>query len=331
MISLKPQQQTWLLERFGALCAAVILFLIGIGGVRCFTSENGWLIELVSHFAPQYCLLGLLLGLIMFFRRAYSWSGLAILAVGLNAWVIYIAYQPVNITAPTPQSFSLYSANVYRFNTNLGLLEKAIQQQQPDIVFLMEITTPLMISLSDLVNQYEHQVIRPRPIVEGLMLLSRFPVLYQRIHNGAAVGWMPMLEAELLIHGKRVRFFGLHARTPKVHYGMTTRNEQLRQVAQLSRQSALPVIVAGDFNISPYSPYYREFIRLSHLINTRNDHPWNPTWPTLAPGPLGISIDHIFVSAEFLLHESRVANHIGSDHLPLQVELSLPVKRALNN
>jgi len=48
-----------------------------------------------------------------------------------------------------------------------------------------------------------------------------------------------------------------------------------------------------------------------------------PTWPTQLP-ILEIPLDHCLVSADIRVAQIRIARAIGSDHLPLIVDLAIP-------
>jgi endonuclease/exonuclease/phosphatase (EEP) superfamily protein YafD len=84
-------------------------------------------------------------------------------------------------------------------------------------------------------------------------------------------------------------------------------------------------VVVGDFNLTPYSPYFAAFARASGLQPARGAALAASTWPgMLATWGLGIPIDHVFVSSNANVVAHEVGPDLGSDHLPVAVILALP-------
>jgi endonuclease/exonuclease/phosphatase (EEP) superfamily protein YafD len=82
--------------------------------------------------------------------------------------------------------------------------------------------------------------------------------------------------------------------------------------------------VVGDFNMTPWSPYFPEILRVSGLKNSLVGAGFQPSWPSWLPALLRIPIDHALVSEEFEVVERKVGPHIGSDHRPLIIKIALP-------
>ena len=85
-----------------------------------------------------------------------------------------------------------------------------------------------------------------------------------------------------------------------------------------------PVILCGDFNLSPGSPAYRlARKKLSDVQTGRVGH--RPLATFTSARPL-LQLDHIFVSAHFDTHRAFVPRNdltrLASDHLPLLADLS---------
>ena len=87
-----------------------------------------------------------------------------------------------------------------------------------------------------------------------------------------------------------------------------------------------PLVLCGDFNAGPRSRVHRRL-----LESLRNVHRClagrrpRRTYPTRYPVA---SLDHVFLSAEFVVHHVEVVktplSRTASDHYPLLVDLSLP-------
>jgi endonuclease/exonuclease/phosphatase (EEP) superfamily protein YafD len=101
------------------------------------------------------------------------------------------------------------------------------------------------------------------------------------------------------------------------------RNVQLRGLASLAGQSKGMMILIGDLNVTPWSPDYARLIRDSGLRDARRGHGILPTWPTFFPLMM-IPLDHCLISPTLAVSDIRLGPNIGSDHLPLIVDLLLP-------
>jgi len=84
-----------------------------------------------------------------------------------------------------------------------------------------------------------------------------------------------------------------------------------------------PYLVCGDFNAAPWSTAFRELRRRADLRHSRGASIPEGTWPTWAPSPLRIPIDHCLVSREWTVKRYELGDSVGSDHLPILVELTL--------
>ena len=99
-----------------------------------------------------------------------------------------------------------------------------------------------------------------------------------------------------------------------------SRNEHLQLLAKRTQQSLtespqIPVIVMGDFNLTPWSPHFLDFESTSGLRRAKQGVGLTPTWYARgASFPMGLVIDHMFVSGVLQIDEYHVGEDIGSDH-----------------
>jgi endonuclease/exonuclease/phosphatase (EEP) superfamily protein YafD len=83
-----------------------------------------------------------------------------------------------------------------------------------------------------------------------------------------------------------------------------------------------PLLIAGDFNTTPHSPHFTDLINRSGLRSAALGRHWAPTWPTFFM-PAGIQIDHVLVSDGVAVKRFETGPAVGSDHLPIIVDLLL--------
>jgi endonuclease/exonuclease/phosphatase (EEP) superfamily protein YafD len=94
-------------------------------------------------------------------------------------------------------------------------------------------------------------------------------------------------------------------------------NWSVRQQKEGKRE----VVVIGDFNSTPWSGRFREFLHQTDLRNSQRGFGLQPTWHASLPSPLMIAIDHCLHSKSIATVKRATGSNIGSDHLPLFVEL----------
>jgi endonuclease/exonuclease/phosphatase (EEP) superfamily protein YafD len=133
----------------------------------------------------------------------------------------------------------------------------------------------------------------------------------------------PAIQATLTIGGRSLRLFGVHASWPVVPRSGARRNQQLMLLARhAQRVTTMPLLVVGDLNVSPFSPWFARLLADGGLRSATEGFGWQPTWPVFLP-PAGIQIDHALVNAAVTVRAFRRGPFIGSDHWPIVVDLVL--------
>ena len=99
------------------------------------------------------------------------------------------------------------------------------------------------------------------------------------------------------------------------------RNHQLRQLMMFRRESAGPVCIAGDLNVTPWSPAFARMRQGAGLVDSLRGRGVQPTWPTWFP-LAGIPIDHFLHTPEVTVTRRETGPRIGSDHLPILVDFT---------
>jgi endonuclease/exonuclease/phosphatase (EEP) superfamily protein YafD len=100
----------------------------------------------------------------------------------------------------------------------------------------------------------------------------------------------------------------------------------LNELAARSTAVDGPLIVAGDFNATPYSPYFTEWLEKTKLTDSRRGRTPSPSWPTMLPW-VGIPIDHVVVNDGFTILSHRRLPNFESDHYGVLVEIALRPER----
>ena len=120
-----------------------------------------------------------------------------------------------------------------------------------------------------------------------------------------------------------------------VHYA----NSQYSSLIQLVREEQPDLLIVEELTdqwleglkplsqMFPYdtlwSPYYTRFEQETGMVNARKGFGLFPTWPTwMQMSLLMIPIDHCLVSSDLRVTNFRTGRNVGSDHLPVIVDIA---------
>ena len=253
--------------------------------------------------------------------RNRTWSIIMLAVTAINVWPVapwYLIDTQPDKTAGS--HIKLLHANAYSGNDNTQALLDLVAAENPDIIFLQEFTARWKAAVAPLADDYPYGGQLARESNFGIAVLSQKPVLTSAIQS-------PPLGLETLIVGKEVgdrhiTIVSTHPMPPLGRDGFEARNEQLDHIAEEMNSIDAPRILIGDLNSSMWAHHYAELVESTGLTNARAGFGVLPTWPTNIPIAM-IPIDHCLVSEDVTVLDMRTGPDIGSDHLPLIVELGL--------
>jgi hypothetical protein len=210
------------------------------------------------------------------------------------------------LTADKTNIFKVMSYNILVNNIEIDRIADSISSVDPNLVLIIEVD-PLM-----------KQNIEER-------IGTKFPY-----SSGSDA---TNLVTHLKYRDRRIKIIGTHPLVPVKANLFVRRNLHLNSIATHLERESQPTILMGDFNLTPWSPYYRQFIDRTKLHNTRLGFGILPTWirpsttvnlPQLLLPILSIPIDHIFVSKDFQVARTYTGDNGNSDHAPIISELVIP-------
>jgi endonuclease/exonuclease/phosphatase (EEP) superfamily protein YafD len=309
------------------------LALAAVAAATAWASIAGWLgarwfwpCELACHFRVQYFWLLAFFGVIYAVRRRY-WPAAALAAVAAaNLAVVLPIYLPVGHNGPAGAPLRLVSCNVLMTNHKYAPLVTLLREVQPDLFALVEVDRRWISALGPLraTYPYSHQLLQGGRF--GIALYSRRP--WQSIDEL----WMgshraPVLRARFEIEGRKVVVYCTHTMSPATRWQANQRNLELLDLARMIEAEHDPVILAGDLNSTGWSPLFADLLSSCRLQDSRQGFGVQASWPTECM-LLGIPIDHCLVSPEIQVVGRRLGPRVGSDHLPIVVDLTLPAGAA---
>lgn len=301
-----------------ALAGAVAC--IGAISLAGFLAAHAWPFELMCHFRLQYAVALLACGLLLAIARRWRWTLIAAALAAVNAWTLLpFRAWPVTPRDQSPPTLRVLSANLYSGNSTPDRFIAYIDDADPDVLVALEVTPDWEQRLAELHDSFPYRAVQSRPGNFGIALYSRLPIIERTFaplseSNSAIV-------ARLDVDGRTVTLIAAHPYPPGGSRNTTLRNSQLSELARLAAASAGPCIVAGDLNVTPFSPAFDRLLDAGNLRDPRRGQGLLPTWPASRP-LLQIPIDHCLVRdiAEVKL---AVGPALGSDHLPLVADMEI--------
>lgn len=305
------------------LCLGMIIVSL----IAWLSSLYGWIlpIEILSHFQVQYFIISLcfLSGVLVVIRNKKILF-LAIFAVTitsinvLNWYIPWFSYQAVE----TPDLRVL----VYNVNQNNENYKKAlamIRKKRPDLAILLEVNDIWIQKINQLNDQFSDFLYSSQIDNRGIAIYSQFPLKHTST-NLYGNSDKPILSADLNINKQLIHLIATHPAMPLNSF--QDRNLELDQIATYLESLNQPVILAGDLNITMWSPYYRRFVNQAGLKNSRQGFGILPTWPTQSMHPmiaklLSIPVDHCLITPDIQVKRIHIGDNAGSDHFPLITDL----------
>jgi endonuclease/exonuclease/phosphatase (EEP) superfamily protein YafD len=306
----------------GALALSTVLAELG---------ESWWIADLFGHFRYHYALGAVLLaGAALLLGRRVAVLASACL-LGAQIWAIAAPPRtPAIERAGAGAPLRVMSVNVLTVNPRHDDVAAAVERAAPDIAALQEISSawhPVVERLARLLPHVAPADWRARE--SDNILLSRHPIVESRLAlPPGPARWSAHVDAIVDVDGRRVRVIAVHPPPPVSPLLAEIRQSYLDDYARAATATEMPLLIVGDFNITPYSPRFRALLREGGLSYVHLGWAWPRSWPSANGGSYrryvrGFPIDHVLTSRHFSAHGARAAEDVGSDHYPIVADLVL--------
>ncbi len=273
-----------------------------------------------AHFAAAFLAVAALLAWQRRLVPAVACFALAALALApVVPW--YFGADP-GADDPARPWVRLLVSNIHHSNRGHEQLLDLVERENPDVIGLLEVNARWLRRLKPLRERYPHHYEVPGELHVGLALYSRLPLEDARELRLPGNGSTPAIVATLAAPGGDVEIVLAHPMSPVGAQYIRQRNMQVAALAKHAAAAQLPLVLAGDLNLTMWNDAYRPLVEVGGLRNARKGHGISPSWPAL--GPIGVPIDHILATHDVGLRNFRVLPGIGSDHYPVTAEFSAP-------
>lgn len=285
-------------------------------------------IELFSHFQFQYFLASVVSLLLLAALRRWRIVILACVTFIVSSSAVapmWFRSQSVDASETITQPRStirILHANVLSSNAHRAALLDLITQEKPDLVMLQEINTQWLEALAPLADDYPFSCISAREDNFGMAVYSRMP-LHDPVVRQFGSARLPSMAFQIQLDEALVDVIASHPVPPSSAAAQSSRDEQLMQIISFAQGRVHPLIIVGDLNTTMWTASYHNLCEKLGLTNARRGFGILPSWPAHLPAIMRIPIDHCLISDEFLVRDCRLGPKIGSDHLPLIVDIEI--------
>lgn len=317
-------------------CAFILCYFM----LRLIFWDRLWVVAFIGTFTPLIFMPILFLPVLAFFIIKNRWFSIisSIACILFLSWlhVKYFSPESTNITGSQP-GIKILSHNVGWHATQSPTLIKLINQQQPNLIFLQETVRKHTAAFNSLKTEYPYQINTP-PVA----ILSKYPIVSSEILHLAN---HPETQQRAIIKfaGEEIVIYNMQATGPWVKiynrfgfikipvYKYKQRFPEIQDLVERIQQETLPVIVAGDFNMTDESQDYDSVQKVLQDAFLKSGFGFGFTWPHgFFAKKINLNltypvcrIDYIWHSKHWGAKSSSVLEARESDHLPVAAELIL--------
>lgn len=286
-----------------------------------FLGRWWWRFDLFSHFRVQYTVL---LGgaiLMLSFLGEISLVLVFVLFELLNLWLIAPLYFKRSQRMGS-KTYRLLLINVLQENQQYDKVLKLVQDTDPDFVALIETGEHWIEALTPLQSNYPYfQYEFWGEENYDIAFFSRISSDSLEVHRFGPTG-VPTIVARFVLDSQNLIMIATHPAPPKTSFETEARNAQMRALASFVAIQKGTVILAGDLNMTSWSPFFGDFLHKSNLRDSRLGMGIQASWPADSPF-LRVPIDHILISTGVQVAQRFLTAKVGSDHRPVVMDFSL--------
>ncbi len=303
------------------------LALIGAFSIQIavFLSKKWWFFELFSHYSHYYAAIALIFTGIHLVQKNFVGALLwvSLLSINGSSFAPYLqaSKSMTNETDSSVNELSLniYAQNAYYLNMDTSEFYEEVLVLQPDLFIVHEAHAGWGSTQNEVLTDYPYTKLTEETGVHGIFMGSQIPGQFTEIPLGEEVG------LEFIPLDNSYKILAVHPQAPVKQKWASERNEQFADIITYVQNSSVPVVVIGDFNCTPWSPYFVDLLEQTALKDARLLDP-NPgldfTW-NASSFLFQLPIDHALVSKEWEVLNFETRPTQNSDHKGIWTKLNL--------
>ncbi|MCO4744083.1 MAG: endonuclease/exonuclease/phosphatase family protein [Proteobacteria bacterium] len=294
---------------FWALSVAHLSFGDGSALLAAFHASTGWWASVAVLPVMGAWMLG---------RHLLALAGVVPAVLGLW-WVL-----PGTLGAgpDVEANLRVVSSNVLMVNAVPEELLAELFAYEPDVVVLQEYSPQFEAAADPFRNAYPYSFEASAEHSFGYAVFSRLPI--ERVLEVEVKG-VTVLEADIEVNGRTVRFANVHA-LPPIRGGLVA--DWHAELAELSRRYANhggALVLAGDLNATRHHPSFQSLLKKADLVDGHAavGRAAARTWPYGGTLPPLVRLDHVLVKGVVAVDVSE-GHPVGTDHTPIIADLWVP-------
>ena len=280
-----------------------------------------WRFDLLANVRPQLGVALLVVAIGLAVGRRWRWvavvGSVALLEV---ATVVPLYLGPSDGGTPTGERVRVVTFNLYASNDRYADVIEFLSGVSADVVFLHEASRPWEEAVAAAGLPYQAVASRSPNLIFGTLVLA--PPGADVVGHGFSVGEPRAVSVKMTTdRGTDVSLLGIHPLAPTSAGRAALRDAQLRYASEWAEGTGTRSVVVGDFNASHWSSAFGDM--LDPLVDSARGFGIQPSYPTALPAVLRIPIDHLLHGPGLRVVDRRLGPALGSDHLPLVVDLAV--------
>lgn len=246
-------------------------------------------------------------------------SIVSLLSVSRFTILLFPFYQSQAVAmAPSSRTMTILYANVLVGSADADQFMNYVAQYDPDVVGLVEVTSDFE-ERTRIAEKFPYKDSQPGLTTEGASVYAKYPVEAHEFN--LAKGYFRSIGLLVKPPGEKpFDMFLLHAPPPHVDHDLSWRNKYYADLQTLVEGDN--TVVFGDFNMTPFTRLYHDFIMKTGLRNSMHGFGPRPTWRFIPYPIFRTTIDQVLHGPEWQSLTFQVLPSIGSDHYPLVVKLA---------
>jgi len=301
----------------------IIALMIVTASLLPLVAEQLMVAELVSHFRVQLAVALVLTAVLLLIGKARMFLIPVVIGLVFTLTSITPLYLG-SVERSTSSNFRVLSSNLNSHNKNFDAIKTIFESSNADVICIQELSWDLSDYLAENLTGYPHKFIEPRSDNFGIGIYSKHELFERETifikrdatdqsERGNDTNSLPTLRASIKRGATVLTIFNTHPPPPVREELLKWRNTQMDRLARMISRIPGSVILCGDLNCTPYSPYFIHWLDTAKLTDTEVGLGVLPSWPTSMP-VLGVPLDHILYRGNLKLFERKFAPPSGSDH-----------------
>lgn len=299
--------------------AATALGALGLAALCVVPSIRVWPFMLFEHFRLQYIAFGATVVTGAAALRLRGYFDAALIAMLVHVLMVAGDLTATRRAGPSEAvTIRVLVLNVHTSTSSFDRVRRLIADENPDVIGLLEVDERWLAAIAPAVAGYAGRIEKARPDNFGVALYARGSLVGSVVELGSQ---LPSVTADVMLAGARFGVILTHPIPPVSAAALAQHEAQLDAVGDVARTTTAPLVVMGDFNATPWSRPFRRLLGTSGLCDSRAGFGVQATFPA-SSHLVRIPIDHLLASCSVGVKQRRIGPDVGSDHLPVIVDLA---------